>query len=66
MSHLPRHWLRSTPKHFAKLWLPWLGVVKVKTIADKVDNVEGKALVDTWLTHYQRYRCRHLARHGQR
>ena len=51
MSHLPRHWLRSTQKHFAKLWLPWLAVVKVKTIADKVDNVEGKALVDTWLTH---------------
>ena len=51
MSDLPRHWLRSTPRHFAKLWLPWLAVVKVKTIADKVDNVEGKALVDTkWKT----------------
>ena len=51
VEYLPRHWLRSTPRHFAKLWLPWLAVVKVKTIADKVDNVEGKALVDTWLTH---------------
>ena len=48
---MPRHWLRSTPKHFAKLWLPLLAVVKVKTIADKVDNVESNALVDTWLTH---------------
>lgn len=55
MSHLPSHWLRSTPKHFAKLWLLWLAVGKVKTIADKVDNVEGKALVDTtWKTTFSR------------
>ena len=42
-------------------------VVKVKTVAEKLANVEAKALVDTLAKALaQIHMKKHLARHGQR